>query len=324
MAKDQIDDTLKILQKRFGKMSAVRGSEDSLGTVEEVIPTGVEVIDHHLIAIGGLPVGRISEVYGMEGCGKSALALTALASCQRHGGVAVLADPEQSFDRARAESVFGINTSELILLQPEYMEELIEQVKVVLSAHSAKSGMMLIVWDSIACTKTKGGLTMEAGEYRVGEVPRLLSEELRKILEPLKKHRAHLMLLNQIRTKIGVLFGPNTTTPGGHGPKFYSSWRMEFFGGKGVKDAAGKHLAKVVTCVTQKTRFSEPFRKAKIRFDYERGYDNEWSTLDHAKDHGGAQRGAKGAKAHAAALVSLGWQPSLTIVEGESKKDEEE
>lgn len=492
MSKESLDRTVKLLQKRFGAHSAVRGSEDSLGTIDEVIPTGIEVVDHYLLGIGGLPTGRMSEVYGMEGClagetfipynvrhangksanlkggtierlyerfhgitrngkgsyqreqtrndavfytasmndegcifrnkivdvvcagvreclelrtrggeritatpdheffngdgyvalaelnvgsrvfvhrnvrnivvadevisikavrkrqtfdvkmddpfrnliankfvvhncGKSALGLTALASCQRHGGVAVLADPEQSYDVNRA-AAFGIDPELLIVTQPENLEELLEQVKLVLGSHDKRHGPMLIVWDSIASTTTKAGTELKAGEFKMGETPRILSAELKKLLPLLKKHRAHLLMLNQIRAKLGVFFGPNTTTPGGNGVKFYSSWRAEFFGGKGVKDANGRHLAKVLTLMTQKTRFSEPFRKVRIKFDYAIGYDNVYSTIEHAKSLGLAQRGAKGAAAHQAALVALGWEPALTIVTSETaeKKDEEE
>ncbi len=294
MAKnDVLDRTVKLLQKKFGAATAVRGSDDTASRVDEVIPTGIEVVDFHLLGVGGLPVGRISEVYGQEGCGKTAFGLTALASCQRHGGVAVLADPEQSFDETRARDVFGVDVDELLLLQPPHLQMLFEQVKVVLAEHDTKGGPLLIVWDSVAGTKTKDGALLEAGKFTVGEVPRILGEEFKKLLPLLEKHRAHFLMLNQIRIKIGVMFGPNTTTPGGNPVKFYSSWRAEFFGGKATKDAKGRHLAKTVTLMVQKTRFSEPFRKVRIRFDTRmdtRTSGRRWSSQKARASHNVVRR----------------------------------
>ncbi len=142
---------------------------------------------------------------------------------------------------------------------------------------------MLIVWDSIASMVTESGGGRSAGDRRVGDVPLLMSEELKKIVPLLAKSRAVLIGVNQVRAKIGVMFGDNTTTPGGNAPKFYSSQRLQILGGKAVKNAKGEHTAKIVTMMAVKNRFGSPFRKARVRLDFDSGFNNIWSTVWHAK-----------------------------------------
>jgi RecA/RadA recombinase len=186
------------------------------------------------------------------------------------------------------------------------MEMGIEQTKLILENHDVESGPMLIVWDTVAAMLPKADRGREAGERGTAEQARLLSTELPKIVPLLSARRAHLLLLNQIRKKIGVFFGPDTVTPGGNSVAFYTSWRAQFFGGKAIKKG-DEHTGKMVTLLTTKTKFTAPHRKARLRLDYASGWHNEWSTLEHAKTVGVAQRTAKGEAAHLLALNKLGW-----------------
>lgn len=315
MAKDVMDRTLALLQKRFGTTSAVRlgRGKHAEAQVTEALPTRVEVVDHYLLGLGGFALGRMSEWIGENQCGKTSLAYQSIAACQQAGGTAYMMDAEHSFDETRA-ATFGVDVDNLIILQPEHAEMGVEQTKVVLDAHNPKAGPLLVVWDTLAAMVCKADLKRPAGERGTAELPRLLSTELPKIVPVLADKRAHLMALNQIRAAIGVMFGPDTVTPGGNAVKFYASTRVQFFGGKAVKHpTTDAHTGKVVTMLTIKTRFSEPFRKARVRLDYATGWNNEWSTLEHAKTlklvqargpKGGAR---KGPQALAEARSKLGW-----------------
>lgn len=326
----ELDPIVALLQKKFGSTSAQRlgdGQEmEAESQVKEVIPCGVDVIDRYLFELGGYAVPRMTEVYGSEGCGKTSLVYQSIATAQRNGCKCALIDAEFSFDAVRAKQL-GVDIGNLILCTPEHMEMGIEQMKLILTNHDASKRALLLAWDSIASMNTKAGISCAAGERSVGEVPRIMSEELKKLLALCKDHRAHLLATNQIRAKIGVMFGPNTTTPGGYAPKFYSSVRLEFFGGKAIKDPkTGRHTGKILTLVLQKSRFSEPFRKARVRFDYATGWNNEWSTLEHAKEMGVLKgRGPKGvapkgAKAYAEAIRKLGWGDIQPVSKDESVK----
>jgi recombination protein RecA len=322
--KTVLDQTVKLLQKKFGTTSALRlgSGREAAAQVKEVIPTGVEIIDHYSIGIGGLPVGRMSELSGEEGAGKTALSWQCIASAQQHGATCVVVDVEYSFDEDRAK-VYGVDIDNLIIVQPETMEMALEQSKLLLTSHNAKRGPLLLVWDTIAAMTPKVELGKEAGDRAPALQSMLMSAELKKLIPLLAKHRAHLLALNQVRANFGVMFGPNTITPGGKAVKFYASLRLQLFGGKAIKNKADEHTGKIVTLVTAKTRFSPPFRKARIRLDYDTGWNNEWSTLEHAKKVGKAGRGAKGDKAHQAALVSLGWGGVVSSAEAKASGEEE-
>jgi len=338
MGKDVLDRTLAVLRKKFGEHTAVRMGAGAAhnSKVTHVIPTGIEVLDYYVLGdvrgkpIGGLPCGRVSELYGSYGCGKTSLAYAALAACQRDGGTAVMTDAEFEFDEARAE-LFGVDLGNLLLLQPRNLEMALEQIKTVVGSHDPRRGPMLIAYDSLASSKTAAGMERVAGKRGVGDVPLIMSEEFPKILALLGPKLAHLLLLNQVRANIGVMFGDNTTTAGGNATKFYASHRLQILGGKAVKDSKTmRHTGKVITVMCAKTRFSEPYRKARVRLNYATGWDNEYSTVEHAKTLGVlAGRNAKGKaikghRAHAEALHKLGWPGAAAVVGAAKKGDEQE
>lgn len=321
--KNDKDTLVAALQKRFGSTSATRlgSGRKAEAQVTEVIPTGIEVVDYYLCGIGGLAIGRVTEMFGEEGCGKTSFDYQVLSAVQRLGGVAVVADPEFSFDEERAR-LFGVDVDELIVLQPKNLEMLFNQTRMVLEGHNPKKGPMLVSWDTLSACKPAAAAAKEAGDVAVGESARICSEEFPKIIPLLQAHRAHLFVINQIRVKLGVMFGNNTTTAGGNSLKFYASMRMQFFGGKALKDASsGEHTGKVTTLMAVKTRFTPPFRKMRLRLDYATGYNNEWTTLEHAKrfkliDPRGAKgQPKKGPKAHAYALAKLGWKAGVVDVD---------
>ena len=296
------------LAKRFGKTSVIDlGKSAAASRVTDVIPSGIEVIDRYLLPCGGFAAGRIFEVAGAENVGKSSLLAQVFASAQRDGADTYLVDPELAFDEGRAVDPFGVDLKRLRMLRPTCLEDLLEMLKVVLAARPPAAPPVLIGWDAVASTKTKAGSEAEAGQRRPGDFAAIMSDQLPIMVELLVKHRGVLLALNQLRANIGVRFGDKETTPGGRALPFYASGRIRLLGGKAVKDAKGNHIAKVITALMVKTRFSPPFRKARIRLDYATGFNNGWSTLEHAKTSGVLSGQARGAEALLEARRKLGW-----------------
>lgn len=313
----------EILQKKFGDSVAMTlKAERNAAEVLEHIPTGVEVLDHYVLGNGGLPVGRMSEWFGDEGCGKTTLAYSAAASAQKQDTTVAWIDGEFSYDPARA-AVFGVNNDELLIIQPEHLEEMFNAIRMLVSTHNPAHGKLLLILDSIAAMTTDAALRKSAGERKVGDVPLIMSEELKKLMPLLVHHRAHFMAINQVRANIGVLFGDKTTTPGGKAPKFYASQRVQIFAGKSTKNAKGEHIAKTSTFLGVKNRLNFPFLKAKVRLDYRTGYNNIWSTIWHAKRmklikcraEGFSGPSREGLDAYCEALEALGWPYPPNLVD---------
>lgn len=326
----RIQKILSNIRKKFGEDSALTVSDavNADSQVTEFLPTGIDVVDRYVLGTGGLPVGRISEWYSQEGGGKTSFMLQTFAQTQARGGVCVLLDGEQSWDAKRARQL-GVKTDKLIIEQPDYLEDVYEMLKITVRTMDG-TAPILIGLDSMASMNSKAGFSAEAGDAKVGDVSRINSQELKKIHKLLGQKRAHFMIINQIRAKIGVMFGPNETTPGGNAPKFYASNRVQLFSGKSVKSTGGKHIAKIVTFLSTKNRFAPPYAKARIRFDYATGYNNFWSTIEHAKrekvinprEKGFTGKGKKGPKAYAEACKALGW--SSDIAASGSKGDQDD
>lgn len=301
-----------VVRKKFGKYSAlVVGDEiSSTAQIRGYLSTGLDVLDHYVVGRGGLPEGRISELYSeSEGAGKTSLLLLVMGAVQRAGGVVCQIDPEHSFDEERARTM-GVDLDSLVMLKPDHLEQLFEQVNVTIDAHDGKVPIFF-GWDSVAGTKTKS--EFGGDDPGVAEVARIMSRELKQLLARMHKKRAHLMALNQIRAKPGVMFGPNTTTPGGNALKFYSSVRLSILGGKAFKDSNDDHVGKDVIVKAAKNRLKPPFCQARVRFDYLRGWDNEWSTIEHAVERKlvglKGDRKPRGRKAYEEACAALGWEP---------------
>jgi recombination protein RecA len=309
----------RMIQSKFGGMSAAIPTGEQ---VIETVSTGVDVLDHYVLGRGGHPRGRILEIYGPEGSGKTSFGYQSIAQAQRAGGIGVWVESpgEGGIDESRAQ-VFGVDLDALLILRPATLEQSLDQMREVLTLHDADDGPMEIVWDSVAGMVTAEGQKRDAGNRKVGDVPLILSDELKKLPPLLAKHNGHLTAINQVRAKIGVMFGDNTTTPGGNALKFYASQRLAILGGKAVKDSKGQHTAKIVTLLAVKNRLGSPWRKAKVRLDYTTGFNNIWSTIWHAKvmkmikcrADGFAGPSREGLAVYAEALEALGWQSRVPL-----------
>lgn len=297
--------------KRAGKGAAQLLSAGSDSDIEEVVPTGIDVLDHHVFKIGGLPVGRIIELYAGEGVGKSSLLYQCIAGVQREGGVAILDETEYAIESDRA-TTFGCDIDSVIFSQSECLENALQFLEATLeSLPKTKKGdpPFIIGWDSFAATPTKReieeGLDFKAA---MGDRAKMMSTAMRVLTRLTAERRAILAIVNQTRTKLGVMFGPNTTTPGGSALKFHASFRLEMFQGKAVK-VGTKHVGKQVTMMAAKTKIGgAPWAKAKVRLYYDSGWNNMWSTINHAKDMKLIEKSAvENEENYLKALEALGW-----------------
>lgn len=290
MSQKEIDKALKAVRKVHGEASALRLTEDRLHSeIEEVIPTGIDAIDWYALQIGGLAVGRISEIYSEEGKGKTSFGLAELAACQRDGGLGVLVEVEHALTDERVET-FGIDREGLIVFEPESLEQGLGQIGTFLEAVPNTVGPILFVWDSLASTLVEEELKQGADGKPTtpGAMARVMSMYLKRLLPLLAAKRAHLQFINQIRHKIGVMFGSPETTPGGNALKFYASQRMRIGSGEKIGDSkrAGEQVGHQSRFVIKKNRFGYPNREVITRLMYDEGWDNDWTNLKLAKAWG--------------------------------------
>lgn len=294
------------LNKDLGEGSA--GSlEDNDADVGEVIPSGVSPFNHYLAGCGGFPVGRITEIFGHESSGKTALALSALGAAQREGGYAVLIETEHALANERA-GVYGIDGSNLVLIQPDTLEEAFAAIyRTVLKIRTKAPSV--IVWDSFAATAPKQeveeGLSAKMSA-EMGLRARISSQCLRVLTPLLPEHRVALIIINQLRYKVGVMFGNPETSPGGEALKMHASLRILANRGKQIKDGpdptgAYFHFRAV------KNKVAPPGKSITARLDFATGWNDGWSTLNHAKDFKLIPQNAQGQKATLEAYEKLSW-----------------
>lgn len=317
MGRDVIQDLIRKLRAKHGSGAAMTlASDGARSEVTDVVPFGLPPVDRYVLGCGGLPVGRITELFSEEGAGKSSLGFAAIASAQREGGIVVFAETENALQPERA-AVFGVDRERLVLLQPSCLEELLEQATTALEALPVTKAPSLFLWDSVAATPTKqemeDGLI---GKDAIGVRARILSRACRSLCGLAAKKHVAVLIINQTRQKIGVMFGDPTTTPGGEAVKFHASIRLRLYSGHHVKtkkEVVGKEVR--VKCV--KNKLSPPFRSVLTRYHFTYGWDAEWTTLTFAKDCGLVPETAKGEKALAEAtrlLEACGWSPDSDIV----------
>jgi recombination protein RecA len=303
---------LSQIEKHHGKGSIMKLGGDVKVNVE-TIPTGSYTLDWAL-GVGGLPKGRVVEIFGPEASGKTTLTLSVIREIQKKGGVAAFIDAEHAFDAAYAGNVIGVNLDDMLISQPDTGEQALDIAETLVRSNAVD----LVVIDSVAALTPRAEIEGEMGDSHMGLQARLMSQALRKLTGSINRSRTCVIFINQIREKIGVMFGNPETTPGGRALKFYSSVRLDIRRIASLKEAdrviGGRTRVRVV-----KNKVAPPFREAEFDILHSEGISKMGSLVDAAMNLGIAEKSGawisfkneKIGQGRDAAIKALKEQPKL-------------
>jgi recombination protein RecA len=285
IAKDKnLQAAVAAIEKQFGAGSIMRLGDETARVDIPVISTGALSLDLAL-GVGGVPRGRVVEIFGPESSGKTTLCLSIIANAQRAGGLAAFIDVEHAVDASYAKRI-GVNLDDLLISQPDGGEEALTIAETLIRSNAID----VLVVDSVAALVPRQELEGAMGDATVGAQARLMSQAMRKLTSVIHKSKTCCIFTNQIREKIGVMFGNPETTPGGRALKFYTSVRIDMRRVNVLKDSAGKVIGSHVRAKVVKNKVAPPFTEAEFDIMYDKGIGKEGSVIDVATDLGVLER----------------------------------